>query len=418
MRKQATQEEKDGMVAAYLSGATADEAGAIFGYSDKPVFTALRHRGINSRPSVRRNALTPEIQARAVELYAGGMSLAEVSTHVKRGKTRIREILIKSGVERRCDVGGRPRATTLEQDAEVLALYESGKSCREASRSMGFASEGVCRRVLRNKGVKTRPMGKLSASQRREICARSIKGETPTSLASEFGVTYGAIIALMEKHGIPRKDAGFPRKHVFDFDFFEVIDSEDKAYWLGFIAADGCVHKGNSLSIGLAGIDIEHLRKFAVSIGLSTWEPRIVKSRLGFESVRLTVTSPKMVLDLRKWGIVQRKSHCLEWPEFLSSELLRHYLRGYIDGDGSWPQAKDKDWPYFSLCGFPGFILCAQDFMVKECGVRRGKLNYRGDNFCTMGNSAQRDVRKLARFFYGDASTFLDRKRKKVECFL
>ena len=32
-------------------------------------------------------------------------------------------------------------------------------------------------------------------------------------------------------------------KHNLNKDYFKNIDNEEKAYWLGFIAADGCIYK-------------------------------------------------------------------------------------------------------------------------------------------------------------------------------
>ena len=57
------------------------------------------------------------------------------------------------------------------------------------------------------------------------------------------------------------------RKHFFNENYFEVIDSEDKAYWLGFISADGCVAKSSKynsyrLQIAISSIDSDHLNKF------------------------------------------------------------------------------------------------------------------------------------------------------------
>lgn len=51
--------------------------------------------------------------------------------------------------------------------------------------------------------------------------------------------------------------------------FFNEITSNNIAYWIGFITADGSVNK-NSLSIGLALKDKEHLEKFLKAIQATT----------------------------------------------------------------------------------------------------------------------------------------------------
>ena len=49
----------------------------------------------------------------------------------------------------------------------------------------------------------------------------------------------------------------------FDEHSFDVIDTEEKAYWLGFLYADGNVsNTKNEVGITLQSSDIKHLYKF------------------------------------------------------------------------------------------------------------------------------------------------------------
>lgn len=50
-----------------------------------------------------------------------------------------------------------------------------------------------------------------------------------------------AITKLLEELGVKTTKGNHYRKYFFDFDFFEKIDNELSAYWLGFIYADGCI---------------------------------------------------------------------------------------------------------------------------------------------------------------------------------
>lgn len=54
-----------------------------------------------------------------------------------------------------------------------------------------------------------------------------------------------------------------------------------------------------------------------------------------YPTSRISVCSSTMINHLAKYGIVQNKGFNLVFPNFLKEELLRHYLRGYFDGDGS-----------------------------------------------------------------------------------
>ena len=49
---------------------------------------------------------------------------------------------------------------------------------------------------------------------------------------------------------------------MFDNTIFEKIDSEEKAYWLGFLEADGCLHSGKGdyrIELGLKEEDYSTL---------------------------------------------------------------------------------------------------------------------------------------------------------------
>ena len=63
-------------------------------------------------------------------------------------------------------------------------------------------------------------------------------------------------------------------KYYYNKDFFNKIDTEEKAYWLGFLYADGCIVTRSkckkvtpmSLELVLSSIDINHLYKFLNSL--------------------------------------------------------------------------------------------------------------------------------------------------------
>lgn len=125
------------------------------------------------------------------------------------------------------------------------------------------------------------------------------------------------------------------RKHFFNFDYFNTIDSEEKAYWLGFLYADGYVNERGIIEITLSSIDKEHLIKFCTSIGLDI---DVISSRVinNHECSRINIGSKRMVNDLIDLGCIQCKSLKLTFPNDtqVPQYLLRDFVRGYVDGDG------------------------------------------------------------------------------------
>ena len=160
-------------------------------------------------------------------------------------------------------------------------------------------------------------------------------GMYATEIAEKFHTYSYNITKILKEQGIEIKN--FRNKYPVNEDYFEDINSPEKAYWLGLFYADGTViQKGASCRLGLK--DKEHIEKFKTAIGAinhkigKTVDKRWKKiSTVYF----LSVKSKKMLTDLCKWGCVPNKTHkdlCL--PN-IGEELLPHFIRGYFDGDGS-----------------------------------------------------------------------------------
>lgn len=134
---------------------------------------------------------------------------------------------------------------------------------------------------------------------------------------------------------------GVARKYTYDTSKFKEILTEEDAYWLGFITADGCIIGDHALVINLAEKDKDHLRKFCYYLGLNNQlTEELIKNGFGGAytrdnpTCRVTICSIEIVNNLKDKGITCRKSG-KEKPYLCSSkELSLAYIRGLIDGDG------------------------------------------------------------------------------------
>lgn len=124
------------------------------------------------------------------------------------------------------------------------------------------------------------------------------------------------------------------RKYELNEEYFEKW-SKDMSYFLGFIAADGCLEKnrhGNvqTLTINLHEKDFYILEKFA----------RLLKSDRPIEKLKNTfiyrfqVSSIKLCESLVKLNIIHRKSCIMDWPENIPKDCIFSFIRGFMDGDG------------------------------------------------------------------------------------
>ena len=122
-------------------------------------------------------------------------------------------------------------------------------------------------------------------------------------------------------------------KYECNVNYFETIDTEDKAYWLGFIYADGCIDNDcKVLIINLNPIDLNHLILFNECIGSNY--PITYQDNNRYISLR--ITRKEFVKHLVNKGCTPRKSLTLKFPtsDQLPLHLVKHFIRGYFDGDG------------------------------------------------------------------------------------
>lgn len=124
-------------------------------------------------------------------------------------------------------------------------------------------------------------------------------------------------------------------------DYFEKIDSDEKAYIAGLLFADGHV-KTSSQVWGISLIDKEMIEEIVKRVEY-TGKIHYKNQKDNFDgyiskpAYELSISSPKMRADLIKLGCVPRKTLVLKYPteEQIPSEFRNAFIRGYMDGDGS-----------------------------------------------------------------------------------
>lgn len=207
------------------------------------------------------------------------------------------------------------------------------------------------------------------------------------------------------------------RKYKLDETVFEKIDSEESAYWLGFIFADGFITKRKSgqdvFSIKSSEIEpLEKIRNF-----LKTDKPvyKFISNNgynKGKHYYQLTIVSNKIVNDLEKLGCVSNKSLILKYPN-ISKELNNHFIRGYFDGDGSVYYHYQKQYKYLgiNICGtyeFLSDLLKSIDFKGK-CLYKEKRKQTNCWNIKFLSN--KRCVSFL-NYIYNNSTVYLSRKRE------
>lgn len=217
---------------------------------------------------------------------------------------------------------------------------------------------------------------------------------------------------------------GASRKHHFNENYFNIIDTEDKAYWLGFLYADGNVsygkdkngeRKGCTVELSLAEKDKGHLYKFMKCIDADNEYPlekRIINlNKKEHIAYRLCLNSVKMGNDLEKHGCVQKKSLILKRPS-INENLIRHFIRGYFDGDGCVSFNRELDNYIYVILGTKDVLSFIQEKsgVSKKISIRQVKRNNEYKSFYEFSIGGIKSQLIFHNYIYNNANIFLDRK--------
>lgn len=178
-----------------------------------------------------------------------------------------------------------------------------------------------------------RPYHRPLRHEEGRIADRYVAGERLDDLAAEYGVNRSTIWRILERLGAPRRMSGRVNLTVNENAFDEI--TEDSAYWVGFLMADGCItdypgRRTKRLQLTLAARDAGHIQSFRDFLG-SACKMRPGRSPFDTPNVSVTATSNKLVDALQEYGVRPRKSlNC----KVRHLEMNRDFWRGVIDGDG------------------------------------------------------------------------------------
>lgn len=221
-------------------------------------------------------------------------------------------------------------------------------------------------------------------------------------IIKKYGCWENTVRNILKRNGI-LKDRYFEK---LNHDYFENITTEHQAYWLGFLTADGCVVK-NRLRLELKVSDVGHLEKFKSDLNIKnkicffTRKTNFITCQ---KTCSIQCSSPKLISDLAKLYVVPHKTGITQMP-MLSQDLIRHYFRGLIDGDGS--IYKTKNYIGLELTGDKDIILKFSEYCNKITPHKASMGKYAN---CFRFRLSKLKAKKIIYDLYHSSSVYLDRK--------
>lgn len=307
-----------------------------------------------------------------------------------------------------------PQYKKLPPDIEqaILQAYLAGATMEEAVAPHGY-TVSACRKALKRAGLKSRKKY-ISEADKEGMVAAYAEGLTLEAAAARFGHCHDACRMALKERGIDRRAAKY-RDYSLDERFFEAIDSESKAYILGFLATDGYVDDTTGgVTIALARADRGHLLKLRDTMGSNAPIRDGTHQTTGTvcEHSELRLFSRDIVRDLAALGIHRAKSHTVK-PWAGPENLMRHYWRGAVDGDGCLTTGSyGRGW-IIEFCGNRHMVSAFAEFAARITGEAKMVKPNASIFFVRYGRF--RHVQQIAKALYDGATLYLDRKRKLAD---
>ena len=236
------------------------------------------------------------------------------------------------------------------------------------------------------------------------------ENKSGNQVAKELGLNAQNMLQNIKKHfdWSPLKDG----KKSVDSDYFETIDTEEKAYWLGFLTADGYIStKSNSIELALKESDYDHIKKFQQAIkSKHKIGKRHIKNSIAY---RINIKDKKMAKDIADKSFINKKSFDAFIYKELESHLIRHYIRGLIEGDGYISKdGKTIELTSASKCLVQDFLVIIKKEFNYDCKIKK-----RSDSKAVSVRILNSAISyKVLDWLYKDASIYLDRKYSIYNC--
>lgn len=382
------------------------------------------------------------------DLYRKGVGISEIVSYVNHSESGIQKKIKELGFTNR-------RNDWTESDIENLKkLFNKNLSYSEIAKELNKTVRACQAKAIRL-GLKKKDCNTWKNNKRADFwtekdiekliyCAENYSSYS--EISKIIGRSVKSISCKLSELGKHLKEkteiekANYRRSYSVTDDYFEIIDSQKKAYWLGWLITDGYVvsklntkrqgiHTTNHIGLHLQKNDYSILEEFKTELKatypISIRGSRVYKGKNGNskESCTFEFSSAKMIQDLAKYGIHQNKTYDVTFPKELESKYYPGFIAGVISGDGCINVKLNHGKTYLLRCMIAGtfdLIDNIKNILVKEIGVNpEKKITKNKDSKCLYTLELnQTETIALYNWLQKNGISLMERKNKLIEGFL
>lgn len=294
--------------------------------------------------------------------------------------------------------------------SQIKILWDDGYSASQIAKKYNLAISSVCRWLksinIDTSKYRTYNPQKLLIDRKEEVIKLFSQGNSCGKIAKLLKFSDSNVWKLLVKEGYKPTNI----KYTLNESFFEQIDTQEKAYVLGWWYSDGNIIPTGKCRISLQERDKEILERISDILKYTGKLKYKIKNGNRYNQWELNIDRKKVANDLIKLGCVPNKSMILQFPDenIVPKALLSHFVRGYFDGDGSISNGIMIAGTYYFINNLSKILPCDITNIYQRY---KNRPLLESSHQLFIGRSEE--ICKFYHWLYKDATIWLNRKRDK-----
>lgn len=303
---------------------------------------------------------------------------------------------------------------------EFVNFYASGATQKECMEKFKISQKTLLK-YLKQQNVKLRTFSEtFGIDKNKEKCIKNdyLAGLDSSQISLKYNINTRTVLNILKRNGVTmRKKPGAKRTYSLNDDYFEKIDSKDKAYFLGLILADGWI-QNNTCSVALKEQDKQILEVFKEYIQSN--KPLYFKKKqkeTWQNQYSISLISKKLIKDLETYGIKNAKTDICIFPN-IPEQFYSHFIRGVFDGDGS--IGLYEKGASFNIINSKQVIEKIENIFINLLGIKPTKIikhkTKTVNNIYAITKNSKKDIITIYNWLYSNCGNlYLKRKKEKFE---
>lgn len=309
---------------------------------------------------------------------------------------------------------------------KIVDLYQNGLTQYDIA-SIYNVRQGSISYILKKMGVNALNKRYLQFSYNEvlDMYYMYSSGVSAADIAVKYNICTDSVYNLFTKYDFEIKSISHAKQqYKINENYFDEIDTPNKAYIIGLLYADGCnMTDKHEVTISLQERDkhiLEQIKNELRYDGPLRFIDYNTKNPNHQNQYKLDITNKHISESLNKLGVWKNKSLILEWPEWLDKKLYSHFVRGYFDGDGSLYFDRSNN-ATVSFVSTEMFLNRLQEIVKRQLDINLYMYD-RNDKYKSVTKeskiNSQQGIKVFLDWIYRDADLMLYRKHDKYQQFL